>query len=66
MAIRVEIALGHVKTHEFVVETPAEARRVLAALANRYWRDGRRLGGAVERRADLPRTWPVPVGAVIP
>ena len=65
MAIRLQVTAYGVLIAEAIFETYDEADRAYAYLTTAKWVTQRPCGGAVLCRADLPRTWDVPVGSLI-
>lgn len=64
-AVRIQICCGYTLMAEAIVASIEEADRVWAAFTNTKYRARKKYGGAVISRADLPRTWDVPVGGTI-
>jgi hypothetical protein len=65
LPIRVQFACYGVLVAEVIVQGVKEAGRVTNRLFNQKYAKGLPMGSSVTSRADLPRTWDVPVGSAI-
>lgn len=64
-ATRIQMTLGYTLQAEVICESLDEADRIWHRFVNLKYKRNLPCGGAVIQRADLPRTWDIPVGSEI-
>ena len=65
LPIRIQFTCYHTLVAECIVQGTTEADRVYAAYVNLKYKLGKPMGGACSCRADIKRTWNIPVGSEI-